>query len=631
MRLLWKLSLGFGSLMVLTTAGVGLLVAERVENASREETELGLRSEAALLRDLVQASPALRGRGADPALQEHVARLGRELGVRFTVLARDGAVVADTQRDPAELENHLGRPEIQAARATGLGTSTRESASVHDRLLYLAVPILDPASGREPIGYARVSLPLSEVDRRVHMVRGAALAATGLGLLATLLATFLMARYVTRPLTTVTEGALEIAAGRPAPHLGVDSADELGALARAFNAMSEELRGRLETITTDRNKFQAILASMVEGVVAVDRAGRVVHLNEVAGRLLGVNPFGSIGRPLHEVARRPEMEAALRRTLDDAQPSTAEVSQGVEQAVRLHSTPLRTGDGQVTGALLVIHDVSELRRLERVRRDFVANVSHELKTPLTAIQCLVENLLDDQEMPTPQRQRFLEKVDNQTRRLTSLVKDLLVLSRVESEESALVSVPMDLRLPIEDSVAALQGTAEEKRITLKKELPAQPVTIRGDREGLRQVVDNLLGNALTYTPAGGRVVVRLRLEAPAAGAAPQALLEVADTGIGIEAEHQERIFERFYRVDKGRSREMGGTGLGLSIVKHVTIAHQGEVSLQSEPGRGSTFRVALPLYTGEGPGDTSRSTRGSDSSAGDPAPGPSPSTSNAAA
>jgi two-component system phosphate regulon sensor histidine kinase PhoR len=430
---------------------------------------------------------------------------------------------------------------------------------------------------------------MAEIDRRVHYVRGGVLAATSAGLLVTLVATFLLARYVTGPLTTVTEGALEIAAGHAAPDLPVDTQDELGALARAFTAMSEQLRGRLDTITTDRNKFQAILASMVEGVVAVDGAGRVVHLNEVAGRLLGVNPYGSLGRPMQEVARRPEVLAALRRTLDDAQPSTAEVPQGIEQVFKLHTTPLRTGDGQVAGALLVIHDVSELRRLERVRRDFVANVSHELKTPLTAIQCLIENLLDDREMDPPQRQRFLEKVDNQCRRLTNLVKDLLVLSRVESEESALVRVPLDLRLPIEDSVAALQGTAEEKRLQLRRELPAQPLLVRGDREGLRQVVDNLVGNALTYTPAGGRVVVRLREDAL------QAVLEVEDTGIGIEPEHQERIFERFYRVDKGRSREVGGTGLGLSIVKHVTIAHQGEVSLRSEPGRGSTFRVTIPL------------------------------------
>ena len=597
MRLLWKLSLGFGALMVLTTGGVGLIVAREVEQASMQATERELHSQSALLRDslLREREKLVRGE-PDDRLQAEVVRLGQELsrrepGIRLTVVARDGRVLADSLADPREMENHADRHEIQEALARGEGFSVRDSTTAHQRLMYAALVIKDEAGA--PLGFARLALPLVEVERRAGVVRRTVLAATGLGLLITMAAVVLLARHVTGPLTTVTDGALEIAAGRPAPLLAVGTKDELGALAHAFNAMAEELRVRLDTITTDRNKLQVILASMDEGVIAVDRGLRVVHMNDVGGRLLGLDPRDGVGKPVGEVVSLAQVEATLRRTLEEATPATAELSQGREEAFKLQATPLRTGDGQVTGALLVIHDVSELRRLERVRRDFVANVSHELKTPLTAIQCLVENLIDDQEMVIDQRRRFLKKVDNQTRRLANLVKDLLVLARIESEEAALVRVPLDLRLPVEDSVAALLPTAEGKQLLLRKEVSAAPIVVQGDREALRQMVDNLIGNALTYTPSGGRVVVRLRAEGHTA------LLEVVDTGIGIAAEDQERIFERFYRVDKGRSREMGGTGLGLSIVKHVSLAHQGEVSVESALGRGSTFRVRLPLLTGE--------------------------------
>jgi two-component system phosphate regulon sensor histidine kinase PhoR len=261
-----------------------------------------------------------------------------------------------------------------------------------------------------------------------------------------------------------------------------------------------------------------------------------------------------------------------------------------EQVIQLIATPLRAGGGTVEGAILVLHDVSELRKLESIRRDFIANVSHELKTPLAAIRGLVETLIDDPDMDDETHHRFVSKIRDQAERLSNLVVDLLTISRLESDGGGVQLGNVDLREPVAESYRSLAAVAESKGIEISANVPDEPVTIRGDAESLRELVDNLIGNAIKYTPrGGGRVAIRLEVEGT------NAVLEVEDNGIGIEPEHQGRIFERFYRVDKARSRQLGGTGLGLSIVKHVALAHGGNVSLRSRPGDGSTFRVQIPL------------------------------------
>jgi two-component system phosphate regulon sensor histidine kinase PhoR len=267
-----------------------------------------------------------------------------------------------------------------------------------------------------------------------------------------------------------------------------------------------------------------------------------------------------------------------------------------DQVIQLIGSPLKDANGERVGAVLVMHDVSELRQLEGVRRDFVANISHELKTPLAAIRGLVETLIDDQEMDPATHSRFIEKIHDQSLRLSSLVSDLLTLSRLESDQGGVQFEPTDLREAVAESYRAQVHVAETKRVEIAARVSDAPVVIEGDSEALRELVDNLLSNALKFTPEGGRVDVRLGVEGP------NAVLTVEDTGIGIAPEDQGRIFERFYRVDKARSRQLGGTGLGLSIVKHVALAHGGNVALKSAPGRGSTFRVQIPLRRATSPG-----------------------------
>jgi len=347
----------------------------------------------------------------------------------------------------------------------------------------------------------------------------------------------------------------------------------------------------METIRSDRNQLYAILAGIVEGVVAVDREERVVHLNSAAARILRVAPGETAGKRIWEATRVREVSEALAEALQGADVVTREVrlvTGAREQVVEVHASPLRDGEGQGSGAVLVLHDITELRRLEGVRREFVANVSHELKTPLTAIGAIAETLLDDPGMNDETRRRFLAKIGNQSARLSAMVQDLLSLSRIESREARPDHAPVDIRDVILASSRSLLPAAEKKRISVELDLPDAPAVILGDEEELRQVMGNLLDNAIKYTPEGGRVQVR-------AGASPdEVFLEVEDTGIGIEPQHHDRIFERFYRVDKGRSRDAGGTGLGLSIAKHITLAHGGRLLVRSAPGEGSTFRVTLP-------------------------------------
>jgi two-component system phosphate regulon sensor histidine kinase PhoR len=366
----------------------------------------------------------------------------------------------------------------------------------------------------------------------------------------------------------------------------------MGELARALETMSVQLDERMKSLSHERNQLRAVLASMLEGVVAVDCEERVVHMNHVAAALLGTSEADAAGKRFWELVRVQEIGDILKEVLSESADRTSEVSLNGATRVRLievHASPLRGPDGEIAGAVMVLFDVTELRHLETVRREFVANVSHELKTPLTAIRGFIETILEDADADEDVKRRFLERARDQALRISTLVNDLLVLSRVESEQQALEQVPLDLREVVRSSARRVSPDIRGRDLHFETVLPDEPVNLTGDEEALRQAVDNLLDNAFKYTPDGGTVRLVLRTEGPTA------IIEVSDTGIGIQQHHQARIFERFYRVDKARSRELGGTGLGLSIVKHIAESHRGSVSVSSLSGEGSVFRITLPL------------------------------------
>ena len=585
-RFLWKLYAGYSALILLSVVIVGGMITRRMEQDALAEIRQSLEARAVLLRGL--ARQHIEG-SADSTFQKRVRALGREIGTRLTVIRADGRVVADSQENPSGMDNHADRPEILAARSDGLGTATRFSNTLGMRMMYLSLSV---RSEDRLVGYVRVSLPLSAIDRRLNDLRAATTVGAGLSAVAALILGFFLAQHFVRPLTSMTAVAESMASGDYDQRLPTTRNDEIGKLAQALNRMAESCRDRMETISVDRNRLSVILSGMTEGVVAVGRNERIAHMNETAGRLLGASPEEGVDKPIWEVTRVREVSEILGAALRDEadrQRTVRLVTPSRDQIIEMHASPLHDGQRDLVGAVVVLRDVSDLHRLEMVRRDFGANASHELKTPITAIRGLIETLIDDKEMESPRRERFLGKIRDQSMRLSSIVTDLLTLSRLESEGGELKRAPFDLRDAVLASTRALASTSEERGIMVEAEVPDGPIEVVGDEEALCQVVGNLLDNALKYTARGGAVWARVRRQGT------DAVIEVEDTGIGIEPGDRDRIFERFYRVDKARSRELGGTGLGLSIVKHVATAHGGRVTVDSVPGTGSTFRVFLPL------------------------------------
>ncbi len=587
-RFLWKLYAGYVLLILISSSVIGYLAATRIESDSRKETALLLNSQASMLREM--ALPYIQ-KSLDSGLQNLLARLGLETGSRFTVIRSDGVVIADSDATPGPMDNHGKRPEILAARATGSGESTRFSNTIQREMMYVALRLDRDAEGNV-LGFVRVSLPLDVIDERLHNLRKTVIWGAGLAALLALALGWLVARRITLPVERMTEVVHGLAEGKEVQKVPVDSADEIGRLGEAFNAMAAQLHDRMQTILTNSNKLAAILGSMVEGVIAVDTDDGVLHLNPAARQIIQVGPEECIGKRIWEVTRTREICEALTEALRSNSEVLKEISivdRPRDRAIKIHASPLKDSEGRLAGAVVLLHDITALRRLETVRRDFVANVSHELKTPLTAVRGLVETMLDDPDIDSETSKRFLEKIHRQAMRLSALVTDLLTLSRVDRETTDLERTVIDLRQPVRESLRTLASSAEAKAITVQASMPEDSVKILGDSEALRQAVDNVLDNAIKYTPEGGRIALELKRNGD------QASLSIEDSGPGIDPQHKDRIFERFYRVDKARSRELGGTGLGLSIVKHIAQAHDGEVYLESEPGQGSIFTISLPI------------------------------------
>ncbi len=594
-RFLWKLYAVYAVVILLSSFFVGSTVTRRVESETVREVDQRLSSIAVTLREaarhrIVEASAPSAESAAE--LQAEITHIGDQLGVRLTIVRLDGLVIADSEQLPERMENHADRPEIIQAYVEGRGSATRFSKTLGRTLRYLAVPLVEDGA---PVAMVRSSLPLTDLEGRLDQLQHAVFVGALLATLAALFLGFLHARRVTRPILSMVKAAEEIAAGDYEQRVHSSSRDELGILARAFNTMSRELRGSIAALSTDRNKLTAILSSMEEGVVAVDRDERVVHINEVAGDLLKVEPDQVVGRPIWEVAKLREVSEVLSAVLESSenQNTVVHFPGSPERVLELRGTPLWAGTG-LAGAVLILQDVSRLRHLETMRQDFVANVSHELKTPLTAIRGMIETLLDDPDIDSARRDRFLQRVLLQAQRMGTLVNDLLSLAHLESAEAFSDPQPVDLATSIEQTILALQPVSEAKQVRIETDLPVESVWSMGDEDFFDQAIANLLNNAIKFSPRGKRVEVRLRVEGE------EAWIEVEDHGIGIEAEHRDRLFERFYRVDKARSRELGGTGLGLAIVKHIALSMQGEVSVESTPGSGSTFRLKLPIQPESG-------------------------------
>ena len=590
-RLLWKIYSIFVVIILLSAIIVGGLIGQMIKRKTLTEVQETLTVRATLLSEL--AAHHLETKNY-PLLQAKIKELGQKTATRLTVIGLDGVVAADSDKDPATMDNHSSRPEVTQARLYAFGITTRFSDTLKTEMMYFAQPV---RSGQLRLGYARTSLPLTVIDQRIRESRKAIIFGIGIVALLTLFFGFFIAQHFIKPLVNMTRMAEAMAAGDFSRRLTLKRKDEIGRLAKTFNHMAEKSQQRIATINLDRNKLNAILSGMTEGVIAVDRNENIIHINAAAASLLGTDTVKSLGKPLWEITRTQD----LCRILSDAGVSAEEIkrsmkiSYGVrERIIEMHAVPLKDSAEKTVGAMVVLLDVSELRHLETVRRDFVTNASHELKTPITAIRTLVETLIDDFEgMDKTTQLSFLKKISNQSLRMTAIIVDLMALSRFELQDdnNRQAKILVDLGRAIDNSYQGIIQSAEEKNIRVEISRPQHAIEILSDEESLHQAVTNLLDNAIKYTPVGGHVWIRLK------ESDNEAIIEVEDTGIGIEPDDKERIFERFYRVDKARSRELGGTGLGLAIVRHIVMTHNGRIEVDSLPGSGSTFRIYLPLKT----------------------------------
>jgi two-component system phosphate regulon sensor histidine kinase PhoR len=529
--------------------------------------------------------------------QTQIANQVRQLSLasnnRFTVISPQGIVIADSHQDASQMANHLRRPEIQNAIQSGSGQMSRYSQTIEENLLYYAQPVFMEGM---LLGIVRSAYFTDQINDETSSKIGQnmfdALIAAFLGVVLIAMAAFLQAGSVEK-LALI---ASDISAGNFRGRVPVKNALGLKKLAEVINQLARNSAVNISDITADRNRLAAIFAGMVEGVIDVDQEQRILHINEAASKLLGVNSLESTGKPIWEEVRNNEITQAL----DEAMRTRSFVKSQIDlnsakslnngrAVIDIYAASLSDDLGKPIGAVVVLHDISELKSLERIRTDFVANASHELKTPITAIRGLSESVIDDENIDRETILQFFNRIHSQSIRLSQLVGDLMALSRLEVDLEEKQFSLINMKSLLKNSVKSAKVAIEQKNQELLVNIAEDNIYVSGDRQNLSQLIDNLIDNAIKYTPENGVITINLR------AVGTEMLLSVSDTGIGISPQYQQRIFERFYRVDKARSRSLGGTGLGLSIVKNIAEKHLGDIQLLSQQGRGSTFSYRMPL------------------------------------
>jgi two-component system phosphate regulon sensor histidine kinase PhoR len=529
-----------------------------------------------------------------PSNSHFLNTLTRELrtktNMRITIISISGKVLGDSHEDPARMDNHADRPEIKTAMQGETGMALRFSNTLKDQRMYLAIPIIRDGALS---GVVRTSIPLTFIDQALRTVE---LKIGGIGLLVALLAAWaslIISRKISRPLEQIKHAAETIARGDWKEELKITSDSiEFSALADSLNHMTAQLEERIGTITHQRNESEAVLSGMVEGVLAVDARERVMRLNKAGGKLLGVKPEKAEGRPIEEVVRNTHLRAFIAQTLHGIENVETDLTIGNQNEIFLqaHGAVLKDIQGKFIGAVIVLNDVTRLRRLETVRRDFVANVSHELKTPITLIKGFVETLQQGALENREETERFLKIMAKQVDRLNAIIEDLLSLSRLEqaSGKPEIALEKISLRRILESAICDSELKAREKNTAIQLNCTNEPEVL-ANPDLLGQAVLNLVDNALKYSEPDSKIEIEV-LENGA-----EIVISIQDWGCGIDSSHLPRLFERFYRVDQARSRQLGGTGLGLAIVKHIAQAHKGSVSVKSTLGKGSRFSIHLPI------------------------------------
>jgi two-component system phosphate regulon sensor histidine kinase PhoR len=584
-RLLWQLFPSYLLITLISLLAASWYASEAMRQFFMDQIATDLKARAALLeRQITGLLSPLRSETIDAICKE----AGRLSATRITIILPDGTVIGDSRETPRLMDNHAKRPEIITALAGQTGKSLRFSKTLMQRMLYVAVPIRDD---QDIAAVLRTSLPATAVETEIRSIQlkivlgGCIIALLAAGI------SWVISRRISRPIEQMKKGAELFANGDLSHRLTFPDTEEMAGLADAMNQMAVQLDNRIETISRQRNQLETVLASMLEGVIAVDSEERIVSINRIAAQLFENEPANCQDKSIQEVIRSPALQQFIRRALNNAHPAEEDiiVYQNEERVIDVKSSPLLDAVQQQMGTLVVFNDVTQLRRLENMRRDFVANVSHEIKTPLTAIKGFVETLQQGKVEKVDEKERFLGIIQKHVDRLNAIIEDLLTLSRIEQEDESkeINREKVNLADVFQAAIEICRPKAEEKHIHIDLDCEKGTTAIF-DPTLIEQAMVNLLGNALKYSEPQSTILVKSHQQNS------EVIISVQDHGIGIAQKHLPRLFERFYRVDKARSRNMGGTGLGLAIVKHIAQAHGGHVTVESKLGEGSRFSIHLP-------------------------------------
>ncbi|MDP3921194.1 MAG: ATP-binding protein [Candidatus Omnitrophota bacterium] len=585
-----RLAFTYVAVFTLVFAVTGFVVSRSLEDRTLSRLKETLGHQTELLAHIVTSRDVTLPDPAD--IHSRIVELGKNIPLRITLVDATGRVLGDslrTLRELNEMDNHANRPEIKAALGGRAGSSVRYSVTLHRQMFYQALPLRIDG---DVVGVLRTAIPLTQVEETLAAVRRPIILGSLVGIFCTLILGFFLSRYVTQRVRQMTEASRSFGKGDFGVRISVDAEDELGVLAGTMNRMASLLRGRMSEIEGERIKAGAILDNMVEGVIAVDRNRHVLMVNPNVERMFHQTQASIKERTLIELTKNIQLDNIMARAIDEHSINSEEVTVADEESrvLQANAVGVPCNDDQAVAGILVLHDITEIRKLEKMRREFVANVSHELKTPLTSIKGFIETLQTGSAVDAGSSRRFLGIMEEDANRLGRLIDDILDLSKIESGALPLKREALDIGSVVTEALSMLEHRLQLKKIKVENRIPEAPLPpVAADRDKLMQILDNLLDNALKFNREGGRIVLDASVHAN------YLQLAISDTGPGIPAEMIPRLFERFFRVDKGRSREMGGTGLGLAIVKNLVQLHGGTVACESKPGQGSTFTFTLPL------------------------------------
>ncbi len=585
-KLIWQIYPAHLAIILLSVATVTWYGSEAIRAFHRHQIAANLEVRALLLK-----GPILdfMTSGDMTGLKKFCRQTGKLAATRITVTDVGGVVLGDSEKDPAKMENHANRPEIMAAITRRIEPTIRFSSTLKTTMMYVAIPL---TIEENTLGTLRTAMEVAAINRTLEGIHSRIGITAFLAALLAALVSWGIARRISSPLEEMRFGAEKFAQGDLSRELAIKGSEETADLARALNHMARELDCRIRTIISQRNELEAVFSSMVEGVMVIDSNEHFLSINKAGARLINTDPKEIIGKNIIEVVRNRDLLEVVRRTLESPLPVEGEAvfqRPGGEFFFQINGVRLNDQSGKISGGIFVFNDVTRIRRLEQVRRDFVANVSHELRTPITSIKGFVETLLDGALHDPDHADRFLKIVSQKTDKLNNLVNDLLELSRIEqqSEDHKIPLKKESLCIPLNAAVQNCQKMALDKDITIDFFCP-DDLRASINAPLLEQAVVNLVENAIKYSNKGSKVEVKADLKEDLV------YIQINDNGSGISAAHLPRIFERFYRVDEARSSEKNGTGLGLAIVKHIAQAHGGDVKAQSTLGRGSIFLIRFP-------------------------------------